>query len=423
MKHLRTLFFLFTANTISGFAQGITMLAIPWYIIQTEDGKFLNASMVAVVTLLSLFWGLYAGTLVDRYNRKHIFLSLTAIDFCILLSIAAIGFVLGTVPFFLIATVYLATIFTYNVHYPNLYAFVQELFEPEMYGKVNSAIEIQGQTTNFLGMMIGALLLDGSPDWALWPQWLQFDAWQLHEIFLLDGSTYILGCVLISQIPYRPSKDKRIDKGAILLRLRQGFGYLQENRALFIFGLASYVLFFSLLVVVQAVAPIYVNDYLKEPASVLALFKGSYAIGAITAGIIGLSAFVRRTNLISQIIFLLGAAGILYLTLAATHSVPLTIGAAIFLGICNAGTRILRITYLVRIVPNHVIGRVNSLFAVLNVLMRVSFLTLLTIPFFSAEANGPNIRYAIVLLAGIMFLAAGTLLITFRRFSQKEAFG
>ncbi|MEO1451660.1 MAG: MFS transporter, partial [Bacteroidota bacterium] len=164
MRTTRVLFFLFAANTISGFAQGITMLAIPWYLIQQPGGKWFNATMVAAVTFLSLFWGLYAGTLVDRYNRKRIFLTLQAIDGTLLLSAASIGFALGFMPLPAIVGVYLLTILTYNVHYPNLYAFVQELFEPALYAKVNSAIEIQGQTTNFLGMMVGGLLLSGTGD-------------------------------------------------------------------------------------------------------------------------------------------------------------------------------------------------------------------------------------------------------------------
>ena len=67
-QHIRALTFLFLANIISGFAQGITMLAIPWYLVNQlpgENGKILNATIVATVTFVSLFWGLYAGTLID----------------------------------------------------------------------------------------------------------------------------------------------------------------------------------------------------------------------------------------------------------------------------------------------------------------------------------------------------------------------
>ena len=399
------------------------MLAIPWYLIQQSGGKQLNASMVAVVTLLALFWGLYAGTLVDKYNRKRIFLALTSIDSIFLIGIAWWTWETEEVPFLLIAWIYTLTIFTYNVHYPNLYAFVQELFEPEYYAKVNSAIEIQGQTTGFIGMMLGGILLDGTMHIDWWPEAWRFTPWSLQEIFLLDGSTYVVAFFLLSQISYKPGPNKQTDRGNIVERLRQGFIYLLERKELLLFGVASHVIFFSLLVVIQVLGPIYVKDYLQEAAIVLSSLKGVYSLGAITAGILGFSVLVRRTHLIKQIIALLFTAGIIYLLWGLSRSVLITLVGAYLVGICNAGTRIQRITYLVRIVPNRVIGRVNSIFTVINVLMRVSFISLLAIPFFSAEDNGENIIYACMMLSGIMVVAALVLMANFSKFDHKAAVG
>ena len=71
--------------------------------------------------------------------------------------------------------------------------------------------------------------------------------------------------------------------------------------------------------------------------------------------------------------------------------------------------------------PNYIIGRVNSIFAVLNVMMRVSFISLLATPFFADDANGGNIVYAMLLLGLVMFTAVGFLLKFFPRFDQSAA--
>jgi len=423
-KPVKALILLFLANIISGFAQGITMLAIPWYLVHEmgdANGKFLNATMVGTITLLSLFWGIIAGTIIDRYNRKHILMSLTGTGACILLCVSGFGFWYGSVPFILMALVYCSTVFTYNVHYPNLYAFVQELFDPRYYAKVNSALEIQGQTTSFLGMMMAGIFIGGSPDVSWWPDSLTIAPWSLHKIFLLDGITYIAGFLLVSQIPYVPSETKRVDKGALWGRIRQGFEYLWEHQPLLIFGIASYLMFFSLLVLVQVMMPIYVNDYLEADAIVLASFKGIYSLGAIFAGILGLSMWIKRGHAIKQIIFLLFLGGSVYLILALTHSVPLALLAASMIGICNAGTRILRITYIVKIVPNHVVGRVNSFFNVLNVLMRFAFIMMMTLPFFSASDHGSNIIYAFMILSIVLFTGAITLIVYYPLFDHQAA--
>ncbi len=423
-RPFKALILLFLANIISGFAQGITMLAIPWYLVHEmgdADGKFLNAAMIGTITLLSLFWGILAGTIIDRYNRKHIIMSLAATGACILLSVSLYGFWKGTVPFILMALIYCSTVFTYNVHYPNLYAFVQELFEPRYYAKVNSALEIQGQTTSFLGMMMAGIFIGGSPDVDWWPTFLTIQPWSLQKIFLLDGVTYILGFILASQIPYIPSATKRVDRGALWNRIVQGFDYLWKHKPLLIFGIASYLMFFSLLVLVQVMMPVYVNDYLRADAIVLASFKGIYSLGAIIAGVLGLSMWVKRGHSIKQIIFLLLLGGAVYLVLATTHSIPLALMSACFIGICNAGTRILRITYIVKIVPNHVVGRVNSFFNVLNVMMRFTFIMIMTLPFFSKPENGENIVYAFGILSIVLIAGAIALVYNYRSFNQSAA--
>lgn len=406
---LRNLGFLFAANTISGFSQGITMLAIPWYLLQQPDGKFRNAAMVATITLLTLFWGMYAGTLIDRYNRKHIFLLMNGVDGVILLSVAALGAWLGTVPFALIVLVFTVTVFTHNVHFPNLYAFVQELFEPKYYARVNSAIEIQGQTTSFLGMMVAGLLFGGTTELSWWPEAWQFEPWPLWQIIMLDGCTYLTAMFFLALVRYQPSVKKRIDRGSVMVRIQQGFDYLWARPMILVFGIASYVIFFAMLTMMQVGAPVYVNDYLQEPATSLSSFKGGYALGAITAGILGMLAMVRRGNSIYQIIGLLLITGCIYVMLSTTQSVYMLIGGAWVLGITNAGARILRITYLVKIIPNYVIGRVNSFFNVVNVSMRVCFIGLLATPFFADPENGGHIVYALMIFSGIMFSSAAVL--------------
>ena len=77
-SNARALFLLFTANAVSGFSQGLTMLAIPWYFAkQNQSSTFTIA--YGFITLLVLFFGLYAGTLVDKYSRKVNFLAINLI--------------------------------------------------------------------------------------------------------------------------------------------------------------------------------------------------------------------------------------------------------------------------------------------------------------------------------------------------------
>ena len=68
-------------------------------------------------------------------------------------------FIYSSLPNFLVFFVFAVTIFNYNIHYPTLYAFGQEITEKEKYGKLNSYIEVQGQATSVLAGAFAALLL------------------------------------------------------------------------------------------------------------------------------------------------------------------------------------------------------------------------------------------------------------------------
>jgi len=60
MRNKQAIILLFISNIISGFAQGISMIAIPWYFIHSLDEGSLFSIFYLATTFLILFWGLYA---------------------------------------------------------------------------------------------------------------------------------------------------------------------------------------------------------------------------------------------------------------------------------------------------------------------------------------------------------------------------
>jgi MFS family permease len=144
VKNKQSLNLLFTANGISGFAQGISMLAIPWYFTKSQSGTYFNVSY-GIITAIVLFFGLYAGTLVDRFSRKANFLGNNLVCGILILAISILGYINGALDDFWVMAVFGITMLNYNIHYPTLYAFGHEITEPQYYNKVNSNIEVVGQ--------------------------------------------------------------------------------------------------------------------------------------------------------------------------------------------------------------------------------------------------------------------------------------
>jgi len=416
MKNKSALYLLIAANAVSGFAQGISMLAIPWYFSDILDASSTFGVIYGVATFLTLFWGLYVGTLVDRFPRKNIFLLITLIGALIIGSVAFSGFYLGEVPMALIGLVFCTTLFIYNVHYPTLYAFGQEITEKKNYGKMNSIIEIQGQATSVLSGALAAVLITGINQEfldgiGLNNIQLNIEPWHLHEIFLMDAFTYLIAFGLILMIKYLSTVAKIIDKGSILKRLKQGVSFLKKTPLLFHFGVGSYAIFAMLLVHIHQLLPIYIHNHLSEISAVYAGAKILYALGALFSGI-GIRWLFKHTSTVKSIIILMILSVIVFNISAFTQSSIITIMVSFVLGLTNAGARILRVTYLFNHVPNHIIGRTGSVFQTINVLIRFTFITLFSLTFFAKESN---ITWAYFISGLFIFISIFPLLIYYKK--------
>jgi MFS family permease len=206
----RALLLLFSANTISGAAQGISMIAVPWYVIDQLGAGVIFSSFYAAFTLLSVFWVMYAGALIDRFDRRRLFMGLNAVCGSVALAGGFYGWATGPLSIVPALFVMGVTLLNFNLHYPALYAFAQEMTDALHYKRIISRLEIQGQSTSMLSGALAALLLEGTTSGHEVlllgiPVALPFDIprWSLHDIFLLDGITYFISLLLISAIRYR----------------------------------------------------------------------------------------------------------------------------------------------------------------------------------------------------------------------------
>lgn len=417
MNRRQSLALLFTANGISGFAQGITMLSVPWYFAQQNSSSDFNL-IYGIITVATVFWGLTAGTIVDRFNRKRVFLANNAIEGGVILAVAIYGLMTGSLSTPLIILVFTLTIFGFYLHYPNLYAFAHEITTEGEYTKVTSAIEIVGQSTNVLAGAGAALLLEGidiQETWAIGGQTFRLDwqieAWSMSEIFLMDGITYGLSLILISLIRYAPAHADRIERGSFAQRLRSGFTYLRKHPMLFVFGVFSHSIFVVMLVQLHAMMPLYITNHLQAGGHVFGAMELLYGLGALTAGAFISHLFRRFTAVRSIIILLLITTAVLILSVL-TRSVAVFLGIGLAIGFTNAGTRVLRLSFLFRHIPNQVIGRVNSIFSIINVMNRALFILILSISYFGV---GSHILWGYALMALFTFVSAGVLASRYRQ--------
>ncbi|RLD17664.1 MAG: MFS transporter permease [Bacteroidetes bacterium] len=417
MKNLRAILLLFVANTISGMAQGISMLAIPWYF--AREGHMDQFVLVYILTnVVSFIWVPVAGVLTDRFDRRNIFLVISVTGGLVLGGIALVGHLNGGLPWLAVASAFMLTFFNYNIHYPNLYAFVQEITEAQHYGRITSALEIQGQVTTMLAGAGAAMLLEGTLDGHLNIFGIlinvpfDIEAWTIYEIFTMDAGTYFVAFFVLLLIRYIPLVTRKVEAGNIFSRLKTGINHLRTHKYVTIFGIASYAVFVVVLIEGFFIGPLYVNNHLMASGDVFAASEMYYSLGAITSGVIILRIFRGRYGIAGIIGMTIVCAGVCVI-LALTKSVALFYFSLLMLGLTNAGTRVLRVNTLFRVIPNELYGRTNSIFNMTNIALRIVFLSLFAVPFFLKDNN---VVYMMGVLAAFLVLATAVLLRYYRKF-------
>lgn len=408
MKNKKAIILLFLANTVTGVTQGISLIAIPWFIANELELPSLYGGLFFFSTLLAVFWGPYAGTLVDRFDRKTVMLSIQVVGLFLIGGIAAIGFVKEATTLAMACGVFLTTKIIYNIHYPNLYAFAQEITEQKYYGRITSWLEVQGQVTFTLAGAIAAFLMEGKIH-----HW-EFGKWEVYEIFMLDAGTYLFAIFFLILMNYQSVAERKIEILPFGERLKSGFKYLKQHPLIFLFGNASYLLFAAILVSSFFVLPIFIKQFLGETERVYGLAEGAFALGAMMSGIFILFIFPKN-KLTLGIIILLTLSSILFLFIGLNQNVLLFLGAYLIIGFANAGIRVLRTTYIFNVVPNSIIGRASSVFMVINSLFRLIFIALFSIPFFN---TGVNVQFTMIILGVFVFFGALLLIKNFKKIAS-----
>ncbi|WMX14670.1 MFS transporter [Aureispira sp. CCB-E] len=397
MKNIGAIRLLLIANFISGIAQGISMISIPAYFARTNQSNWFNIAY-AVITCVSLFWSLYGGTLIDKYNRKNIFLALNIFNGLAIGSIAYLeGMNLGDTNYWA-AAVFALTFWNYNLHYPCFYAFMQEITEKENYNKIASYIEVQSQLASALAGAGAALLLGGGITTSFLV--LKIEPWSLAQIFALDACTYFVALFIIYIIRFVPIAERKEEVGSVGERLKVGYQHLKDRPYIFLFGVVTHAVFVVVLLHVFNLAPLYVAQHLEAPSQVFAISEVFYATGAIIAGL-AIHKIFGGTTFVKAIIIMMAVTVLELIGLISSAEVWVFYAVSLLLGITNAGIRVIRVSYLFQVLPNQVMGRANSIFFLTNVMARIIFLTLFSLAFFHQSGN---VIYAFLILSIFIFV-------------------
>lgn len=385
---------LFFSNLFSGFGQGMTMIGIAWFLVETTGSAQLLGSTMFTSALLMFFIGPYIGTLIDRYSRKKMLLVENLIGFGVLGLLAIWGF-FGEYSEWMLIVIYLTTTFMYQIHYPTQSALVQETFEPKHYNSINSLLEIEGQTASVLAGAFAGVLLS---------------SYGLHVVIIFNAMTYLFAFTLLSTMKYTFTLEKEVKQNqgvSWIGQLMQSWQYIREKKGFLLFGISALMPFIALMAT-NLLKPVYINQTLQEGVWVFSVGEVTYALGAVAAGLL-VAAYVRQ---LGQLAAMIGSTLLFAVAIVAMIAIPSgwsLIIAYAFYGWCNASVRLIRQSLYMTVVPKQQMGRVMSFFNSIGMMMRLLLIGVFT---GMIDYTGAGVGYLI--LAGMLVLAAVGIAATMR---------
>jgi MFS family permease len=387
--------YILAANILSSIGTGITMIAVPWLFVNQAGGKVAFGYTMLTMTVLMFVLTPFISWMIDRVSRKRMLLAGEAIGGIIVIVFVIYGFLGMTYQ-----TVHYTILFAigslyYTLFYPTIFAFNQEIFDNSQYKQLNGLMEIQGQLSAVLAGGLASFMLKSV---------------ELKWILLFDAFTYAAAFILLALIPYKRTFAIQTE-GSFWKKISEGYIYMKSRPVLFLFLLASFMPFIGVMVT-NYLFPVYISDILHGDGSVYGLHEMVYGIGAAFAGIL-IPLMLQKLSTEWSIAITVLIYTIALIMYSFFPTIPLFYLLTILTAFGNAGTRVARNSFIMEMVPNEKIGRVDGLFRVVGLAFRIVLLAT-----FTKNITDANVLVSFGMLNIILVVATIIVFLTVKRISK-----
>lgn len=270
-----------TAQTISLFGSSLVQYAIVWHItLSTSSGKMLTLSTLCGFVPQILI-ALFAGTWLDRYDRKRIIMladSLIAISTLLL----ALSLLAGNDSLPLLFTVLVVRSAGTGVQTPAVNALIPQIVPSQELMRIGGINSTLSSMTMFLSPAISGAILSFAP---------------LATVLFIDVVTAIIGVSITATVSIQPRAGTGEARPSGLSQTREGFAYLKSHafvRNLFFFQIA--ILF--LISPSAFLTPLMVSRTFGAEVWRLTASEMTYSLGMVLGGLLitAWGGFKKRTD-------------------------------------------------------------------------------------------------------------------------------
>lgn len=353
-------FLLWAGQLVSQLGDRFYAIALAWWVLERTDSPAVMGFFMVVSVLPELLFGLIAGGLIDRWNRKTIIVTADIFRGLFVITVALLQ-TMGCLEvwhvFIAAAVISLASAF-FN---PSVMAVIPQLVESDEIPRANSLSQMIGGLASIAGPVLGAALVGLI---GYWP------------VFLVNGLSYLAAALLAFFIALPPASPAG-PKASLLEELKEGFKFISNSRLVFIILIVIgvvHIFYGSLAVAMPFLAKSLTGDGIRNLAYFETAMGAGLILGAVLIGQQKLQSVNTRPLFTAIITFglcftLLGLAGSKGIVITLPY-----IAIILFIGMAVAVASVYWRSILQVHVPNNMAGRIFSVASIIaDVSLPVSF--------------------------------------------------
>jgi MFS family permease len=335
------------ATTLSRVGSMLTLVALPWFVLQTTGSAALTGLVGAFVTLPAFLAGVFGGVLVDRLGYKRVSVGADVVSGVGIALIPLLYHTSGLAFWHLLVLVFIGAV----LEVPGLTARRSLLPElAQLAGLRLERVNASFEGTQYLAWLLGPALA------GLLIVWLG-----AANVLLVDAATFAVSAALVAWAIPGVARGSTMARGRYREELAAGLRFLRRDRLLWTLAITLAISNCLGAPLYAVILPVYARDISGSPADLgfmVAAFGAGSLGGAFLFGLLG-HRLPRRTTWIAAYMLL----PLEFWVLAFAPPVPVVAGTLAFIGLIGGGVNPLLVTVRHERIPADLRGRVFSTFS------------------------------------------------------------
>ena len=331
-------------HLISHAGDAVFMIALPWLMLDITGSKSLTSLVSMSAYLPAVLFGLFAGVVVDRYNRKWIMIYSDILR-ALLVAVIPLSLIYGFISPLLIGAITFSLSTFSAFFYPARDSLIPHIVTAEELPAANSAISVSGQMSHLLGPLFAGIGIS---------------IFGLRHLFTADAISFLFSILLISLI-VGPARKLTIEKHPPKWQgIVEGLTYVNSHKGLRLLLILTFVNNIFIMGPAIIGLPVFVREVLTSDFGVLAKLEVAMAAGMIVGSFVFWKA-EKNISPISILLFGIVMDGVTYTLLFFADTSFIAILILIIHGIGIPLITVSRTTIIQAVVPDEFRGRLFSM--------------------------------------------------------------